>query len=160
MNQMQMVCVGKLKEKYWVDACSEYMKRLTAYTKMQVVELTEEKAPEDLGEAEIEKVKHREGQRILAALRPDDYVVALAVQGEAWSSEKLAEHIERLGVYGGGRVAFLIGGSLGLADEVLARSDVQLSFSKMTFPHQMMRVILLEQVYRAFRIMRGHSYHK
>ncbi len=161
MNQMLVVCVGKLKEKYWTDACAEYVKRLGAYTKVQIVEVAEEKAPEDLSDAEMEKVKEREGQRILAALRADDHVVALAIQGDAWSSEKLATELEQLGVYGGGgRVAFVIGGTLGLADAVLNRAKVRLSFSKMTFPHQMMRVILLEQVYRAFRIMRGHAYHK
>ena len=160
MNQMLIVCVGKLKEKYWTDACAEYVKRLGAYTKLQIVEVVEEKAPEDLSDAEMEKVKEKEAQRILVALRPDDYVVALAIQGETWSSEKLAAELGRLGIYGGGRVAFVIGGTLGLADVVLARANVQLSFSRMTFTHQMMRVILLEQVYRAFRIMRGHAYHR
>ncbi len=160
MIQIRIVCVGKLKEKYWTQACEEYLKRMAAYAKVSIVEVAEEKAPEDASELETNKIKDKEAERILGALRADDYVVALAIEGESWSSEALADNLERLATYGRGQWAFVIGGSLGLGAGVLARADLKLSFSKMTFPHQMMRVILLEQVYRAFRIMRGHAYHK
>ena len=157
---IRIIAVGKLKERYWTDACAEYLKRMTVYAKVEVVEVAEEKAPEQLSEAEGARIKEKEARGVLAAVRADDYVVALAVDGRARSSEELAGQLDLLGVRGKSSVVFVIGGSLGLAESVLARADEQLSFSRMTFPHQMMRVILLEQVYRAFRIMRGHAYHK
>jgi 23S rRNA (pseudouridine1915-N3)-methyltransferase len=155
-----VVAVGKLKEKYLREGINEYSKRLSAYCKLQVVEVADEKAPEVLSEVEMEQVKRKEGERILAQLKPDQYVIALAIEGQMWSSEKLASELDRLATYGKSQVAFVIGGSLGLSPEVLKRADVLLSFSKKTFPHQLVRLILLEQVYRAYRINRGEPYHK
>lgn len=158
--QVQMVCVGKLKEKYWVGAIEEYSKRLSGYARLEIRELADEKTPDSMSPAEEEQVKAREGERILAALKADALVVALAIEGESWTSEQLAAVMDKQAVYGGGAIAFVIGGSLGLSSAVLARADKKLSFGRMTFPHQLMRVILLEQVYRAFKINRGEPYHK
>ncbi|WP_127582151.1 23S rRNA (pseudouridine(1915)-N(3))-methyltransferase RlmH [Paenibacillus koleovorans] len=158
--QIQIVCVGKLKEKYWVAAIEEYAKRLGAYAKLDIRELADEKTPDSMSPAEEEQVRVREGARILAALKPDATVVALAIEGETWTSEQLAAFMERTAIYGGGSLAFVIGGSLGLAPEVLARADKKLSFGRMTYPHQLMRVLLLEQVYRGFKIVRGEPYHR
>lgn len=157
---IQIVAVGKLKEKYWADGVAEYAKRLTPYTKLTITEVTEEKAPERLSEAEEQQVKQREGERLLAALKPDTHVIAMAIDGQLWSSEELADQLDRLGTYGKSHVAFVIGGSLGLSDDVLRRADAKLSFGRITFPHQLIRVVLTEQIYRAFRIMRGGAYHK
>lgn len=158
--QIQIIAVGKLKEKYLVQGIAEYTKRLGAYAKVQFVEVADEKAPERLSAAEEAQVKEREGERILAALKQDTYVVALAIGGAGWSSEKLAAELDRLATNGRSSIAFVIGGSLGLSDTVLARADQLLSFSAMTFPHQLVRLMLVEQVYRAFRINRGEPYHK
>ncbi|MBW5448732.1 23S rRNA (pseudouridine(1915)-N(3))-methyltransferase RlmH [Cohnella sp. CFH 77786] len=158
--QIQVVCVGKLKEKYWTEGVAEYAKRLGAYARLDIRELPDEKTPDSMSPAEEDQVRVREGERILAALRPDAHVVALAIDGETWSSEQLAAHLEKQAVYGGGSVAFVIGGSLGLSPAVLSRSDKRLSFGRMTYPHQLMRVLLLEQIYRAFKINRGEPYHK
>ncbi|QDX91847.1 23S rRNA (pseudouridine(1915)-N(3))-methyltransferase RlmH [Brevibacillus laterosporus] len=158
--QITIITVGKLKEKYLKEGIAEYTKRLTAYCKMNVVEVSDEKAPEELSATEMEQVKRKEGERILAHIKQDHYVIALAIEGQMWSSEKLSSEMDRLALHGRSQVAFVIGGSLGLADEVLKRADAQLSFSKMTFPHQLMRLVLVEQVYRAFRISRGEPYHK
>ncbi|MFM1653526.1 23S rRNA (pseudouridine(1915)-N(3))-methyltransferase RlmH [Brevibacillus sp. B_LB10_24] len=158
--QITIVAVGKLKEKYLKDGIQEYSKRLSAYCKLQFIEVSDEKAPEELSQTEMEQVKRKEGERILAQLKPDQYVIALAIDGEMWSSEKLAAEMGRLALHGKSQVAFVIGGSLGLSAEVLKRADVRLSFSKMTFPHQLMRLVLVEQVYRGFRIGRGEPYHK
>ncbi|MBO8172136.1 MAG: 23S rRNA (pseudouridine(1915)-N(3))-methyltransferase RlmH [Bacillaceae bacterium] len=155
-----IVSVGKLKEKYLKQGIEEYSKRLSAYARVRLIEVPDEKAPEHLSEAEEEQVKQREGERILQQLKPDQHVVALAIDGEMWSSEKLAQELDAWATYGKSSVAFVIGGSLGLSDEVMQRADMKLSFSKMTFPHQLMRLILLEQVYRAFKIIRGEPYHK
>lgn len=158
--QIQVVAVGKLKEKYWLDAIAEYSKRLGSYARLDIRELPDEKTPDSMSPAEEEQVKAREGERILAALKADAHVVALAIDGETWTSEQLAAQLERQAVYGGGSVAFVIGGSLGLSPAVLARADKRLSFGRMTYPHQLMRVLLLEQIYRAFKINRGEPYHK
>lgn len=158
--QVQLVCVGKLKEKYWVGAIEEYSKRLSGYARLEIRELADEKTPDSMSPAEEEQVKAREGERILAALKADALVVALAIEGESWTSEQLAAVMDKQAVYGGGSIAFVIGGSLGLSPAVLGRADKKLSFGRMTFPHQLMRVILLEQVYRAFKINRGEPYHK
>ena len=158
--QIQVVCVGKLKEKYWLGAVEEYAKRLGAYARLDIREVADEKAPETLSPAEEGQVRVREGERILAALKPEAHVIALAIDGEMWTSEQFAAHLEKQAVYGGGQVAFVIGGSLGLSPAVLSRADKRLSFGRMTYPHQLMRVILLEQIYRAFKIMRGEPYHK
>lgn len=157
---ISIVTVGKLKEKYLKQGIDEYLKRLGSYAKIEVIEVADEKAPEELSETEMVQVKQKEGERILAKINPDTYVIALAINGKLKSSEELADTIDKLATYGKSKIAFVIGGSLGLSDEVLKRSDELLSFSKMTFPHQLMRLILVEQVYRAFRINRGEPYHK
>jgi 23S rRNA (pseudouridine1915-N3)-methyltransferase len=157
---ISIITVGKLKEKYLRQGIEEYLKRLTAYAKVEVVEVADEKAPEELSELEMLQVKQKEGDRILAKISQDTYVIALAIQGKLQSSEELAKNLDRLATYGKSKVAFVIGGSLGLSDEVIKRSNEQLSFSRMTFPHQLMKLILVEQIYRAFRINRNEPYHK
>ncbi len=158
--RIMVVCVGKLKEKYWKDAIAEYSKRLRRYHKLDIIELADEKTPETMSEAQEQEVKKKEGERILKAIKEDAFVVALAIEGKALSSEELADFMEKKAVSGVSHIAFVIGGSLGLSKDVMQRADDALSFSKMTFPHQMMRVILLEQIYRAERINRGEPYHK
>ena len=157
---IQIICIGKLKEKYWTDAVGEYMKRLSRYASVEIVELKESRLPDKAGPAEEEKVKLEEGREILKSIKDGTYVVTLEIQGKQLSSEELAAKIEGLGLEGKSDVAFVIGGSLGLSQEVSQRADFKLSFSKMTFPHQMMRVVLLEQIYRSFKIMRHEAYHK
>lgn len=157
---ISFVTVGKLKEKYLKQGIAEYVKRLSAYAKIEIIEVPDEKAPEDLSAAQMEAIKQKEGERILSKISADAYVVALAIEGKQYSSEQFASFLEKLATYGRSKVAFVIGGSLGLSNEVLKRADEKLSFSKMTFPHQLMRLILAEQVYRAFRIIRGEPYHK
>ena len=157
---ISIVTVGKLKEKYLKLGIEEYTKRLSSYSKIEIIEVPDEKAPEILSDAEMLQVKKKEGERILAKVPTDAHVIALAIEGKQKSSEELADKIDKLGTYGKSKVTFIIGGSLGLSDEVLKRADDKLSFSKMTFPHQLMRLILVEQVYRAFRINRGEPYHK
>ena len=138
----------------------EYLKRLGSYAKVEVIEVADEKAPENLSEVEMEQVKDKEGERILAKISDDTYVIILAIQGKMLSSEELAREIDQLATYGKSKIAFVIGGSLGLSKAVEKRADYALSFSKMTFPHQLMRLVLVEQIYRAFRINRGQPYHK
>jgi 23S rRNA (pseudouridine1915-N3)-methyltransferase len=157
---IQIVSVGKLKEKYLKMGIEEYTKRLGAYAKIDLVEVSDEKAPENLSEADMEIVKKKESDRILAKIGSDTYVIALAIEGKMKSSEQLANDMESLMTYGRSKIAFVIGGSLGLHEDVLKRSDEKLSFSKMTLPHQLMKLVLVEQVYRAFRIMKGEPYHK
>ncbi|MFD1780559.1 23S rRNA (pseudouridine(1915)-N(3))-methyltransferase RlmH [Fredinandcohnia salidurans] len=153
-----IVTIGKLKEKYLIQGINEYLKRLTAYAKVDLIELADEKAPENLSESEMEQVKQKEGERILSKLSDDTHVIALAIEGKMKSSEQLADDLENLATYGKSKIAFIIGGSLGLSKDVMKRSNDTLSFSKMTFPHQLMRLILVEQVYRAFRIIRNEPY--
>ena len=157
---ISIITVGKLKEKYLKQGIEEYLKRLTAYAKVDVIEVSDEKAPEELSDLEMVQVKQKEGERILAKISQDTYVIALAIQGKLASSEELANSLDKLATYGKSKIAFVIGGSLGLSDEVIKRSNEQLSFSRMTFPHQLMRLILVEQIYRAFRINRNEPYHK
>jgi 23S rRNA (pseudouridine1915-N3)-methyltransferase len=157
---ISVITVGKLKEKYLKQGIDEYLKRLSAYAKVEIIEVPDEKAPEVLSNSEMEQVKKKEGERILAKISQDTYVIALAIKGKMMTSEELAGSLDKLATYGKSKVAFIIGGSLGLSNEVLKRADEGLSFSKMTFPHQLMRLILVEQVYRAFRINRGEPYHK
>jgi len=152
--------IGKLKEKYLKQGIDEYLKRLSAYAKVEIVELPDEKAPENLSDLEMEQIKQKEGERILAKLSDDTHVIALVINGKMKSSEQLAEELDRLATYGKSKIAFIIGGSLGLSNDIIKRANDTLSFSKMTFPHQLMRLILVEQVYRAFRINRGEPYHK
>lgn len=155
-----VITVGKIKEKYLAEGIAEYSKRLTRYCKLDQVEVPDEKAPETLSDKEMEQIKEREGERILSKVRDTAYVIALAIDGKQQSSEELAETMGKLSVEGNSEVVFIIGGSLGLSSAVLKRADIKLSFSKMTFPHQLMKLILLEQVYRAYRILKNEPYHK
>ncbi|KQL51300.1 50S rRNA methyltransferase [Heyndrickxia shackletonii] len=157
---ISIIAVGKLKEKYLKQGIDEYLKRLTAYAKVEIIEVPDEKAPEILSETEMEQVKQKEGERILAKISQDTHVIALAIEGKMKTSEELADGLDKLATYGKSKIAFVIGGSLGLSSEVMQRANESLSFSKMTFPHQLMRLVLVEQVYRAFRIIRGEPYHK
>ena len=158
--KINLVTVGKIKEKTLKDAIAEYSKRLGKYCKLEIIEVADEKTPENASATEEDMIRQKEGERILKYIKEDAYVVALAIDGQMLSSEKLAEKINLLGIQGTSHIAFIIGGSIGLSQEVLSRADYQLSFSKMTFPHQLMRVILLEQVYRSYRIITGEPYHK
>lgn len=155
-----IVAVGKLKEKYLKQGIEEYLKRLSSYAKVNIVEVADEKAPENLSEAEMEAVKRKEGERILSQIKPDMFVMTLEISGKMLDSEQFAAKMDELATYGKSKIAFVIGGSLGINPDVQKRSDLALSFSKMTFPHQLMRLVLLEQVYRAFRIVRKEPYHK
>ena len=157
--RINIVCVGKIKEKYLKLGIDEFKKRLSKYCKLEIIELEDEKAPENLSDKEMLIIKEKEGKKILSKIKDNSYVIALAIDGKNLSSEELAETINKLGVRGISNITFVIGGSLGLSDEVLSRADYKLSFSKMTFPHQLMRLILLEQVYRAYRINNGEPYH-
>lgn len=158
--KITLVAVGKIKERFYTEAIAEYSKRLSRYCKLELVQVADEKTPEGAGEGVIRQIKEKEGERILANIKEGAYVVALAIEGEALDSVELSKKLHTLGVKGISHIIFVIGGSLGLSDEVLKRADYQLSFSRMTFPHQLMRVILLEQIYRSFRIMNGEPYHK
>jgi 23S rRNA (pseudouridine1915-N3)-methyltransferase len=158
--KITIVCVGKIKEKFYTGAIAEYSKRLGRYCNLTIAELADEKTKEQATETEIAIIKNREGERIIKTLRDDMYVIALAIEGKMCSSEELSEKIEKLGVGGISHICFVIGGSLGLSDKVLNRADFKLSFSRMTFPHQLMRVILLEQIYRSYRIINNEPYHK
>ena len=155
-----VLAVGKLKEKYWCDAVAEYSKRLGRFCRLTVIEIKESRLPSNPSPADEDAVKAAEGRDILERIRPSDYVITLEISGRSFSSEELARHMEKLSVSGKSSVIFVIGGSLGLSGEVSSRADLKLSFSAMTFPHQMMRVILLEQIYRSFKIINNEAYHK
>lgn len=155
-----IISVGKLKEKYLKMGIEEYTKRLGSYAKIDLIEVADEKAPENLSDADMEIVKKKEGERILAKIGVDTYVIALAIEGKMKTSEQLADDLQSLMTYGRSKVVFVIGGSLGLHEDVMKRSDEKLSFSKMTLPHQLMKLVLVEQVYRAFRIIKNEPYHK
>lgn len=158
--KLTLITVGKIKEKYLRDAVAEYSKRLSRYCKLEILETADERTPEDASEAAEEALRDKEGKRILKLVREDAYVITLEIQGEMPDSVELADKLEKLGVKGISHIVFIIGGSIGLSKEVCLRSDYALSFSRMTFPHQLMRVILLEQIYRSFRIIHGEPYHK
>ncbi|SES34515.1 23S rRNA (pseudouridine(1915)-N(3))-methyltransferase RlmH [Salisediminibacterium halotolerans] len=158
--KIKLIAVGKLKEKYLKQGIDEYTKRLSAFATVEHIEVADEKAPEQMSETEIKQVQEKEGERILQKIHKDDYVTALAIDGKQWSSERLAKEIDQLTTHGKSKLTFVIGGSVGLSDSVMKRADQSLSFSAMTFPHQLMRLILLEQIYRAFKINRGEPYHK
>ena len=158
--KITLICVGKLKEKYLVQGVEEYVKRLSRYCTLEIIELADEKTPDNASSVQEDMIKKKEGERILKALRDEAYCIALAIEGVMLTSPELAEKIDNLGVTGTSHISFVIGGSLGLSEEVLRRADYKLSFSKMTFPHQLMRMILLEQVYRAYRIIHNQPYHK
>lgn len=158
--KITLITVGKIKERYLRDAAAEYVKRLGKYCKLEIIETADEKTPDHASETVEEAIRVKEAERILRYIREDAFVITLEILGKQLSSEELAKKIETLGVQGKSHIIFVIGGSIGLGKEVLERSDFALSFSKMTFPHQLMRVILLEQVYRSFRIINGEPYHK
>ncbi|MCI8694715.1 MAG: 23S rRNA (pseudouridine(1915)-N(3))-methyltransferase RlmH [Lachnospiraceae bacterium] len=158
--RISIACVGKIKEKFWRDAISEYEKRLGKYCRLDFLEVADEKTPDGAGEALEEQIKEKEARRLLEKIREDAFVCTLEIEGRRLSSEAFAGWMEGLTVRGTSHIVFVIGGSLGLHESVRRRSDMALSFSDMTFPHQLMRVILVEQIYRAFRIIQGAPYHK
>lgn len=158
--KITIVCVGKIKEVFYRDAAAEYIKRLSRYCRLEVLEVADEKTPEDAGALLQDRIKEKEARRLLDKIREDAFVCTLEIGGKRLSSEEFAGWIERSGIRGDSHIQFVIGGSLGLHESVRRRADMALSFSDMTFPHQLMRVILLEQVYRAFRIINGEPYHK
>lgn len=158
--KITLAVVGKIKEKYLEDAVAEYSKRLGRYCRLEILQVADERTPEGASQAQEEQIKEKEGERLLAKIRPDAYVIALAIRGRMLDSVELSQRLEKLGVGGVSHIVFVIGGSLGLSEAVLSRADEQLSFSKLTFPHQLMRVMLLEQIYRSFRIMGNEPYHK
>lgn len=160
MLNITILCVGKLKEKYWTDACAEYSKRLGAYCNIKIDEVREARLSDNAGAAEERAVIEAEGQELLKRIKKDDYVITLEIKGKELDSEQLAAKLNTLTIEGKSSIVYVIGGSLGLSAAVSERSNFKLSFSKMTFPHQMMRVILLEQTYRAFKINRNEKYHK
>ena len=158
--KITLLCVGKIKEKFFTDAIKEYSKRLSRYCKLEIVEVTDEKTPDGTSGMVISQIKDKEAERMEKYLPASAYIIALAIEGKKLTSEKLAEKIDTLGINGTSHLVFLIGGSLGMGDRLLKRADYLLSFSDMTFPHQLMRVILLEQIYRSYRIIHGEPYHK
>jgi 23S rRNA (pseudouridine1915-N3)-methyltransferase len=155
-----LVTVGKIKEKYFKDAIAEYSKRLSRYCKLEIVEVADEKTPDNASDVVETQIKQKEAERILKYIRDDAYCIALAIEGKKYNSVDFARHIEKLGVTGRSNITFVIGGSLGLHESVLKRADEKISFSDMTFPHQLMRVVLLEQIYRGYRIINNEPYHK
>lgn len=158
--EIKILSVGKIKEKYLNDGIQEYAKRLSRYCKLTFIQTPDEKTPDKASDALNEQIKNTEGERLLKHIREQDYVIALAIDGKMLDSVQLSSMIGRLGVEGKSSVCMVIGGSLGLSDSVLKRADFKLSFSKMTFPHQLMQMILLEQIYRSYRILNGEPYHK
>jgi len=158
--KIDIICVGKLKEKYWINACAEYTKRLSKYSKINIKEVPDQKTPHGASQALELQIKDNEGKTILRHIRVNSHVIALAIEGKECNSEEFASKLEGLSINGKSHITFVIGGSLGLSKEVIARANESISFSKMTFPHQLMRVILLEQVYRSFRIIKNEPYHK
>ncbi|RKD32106.1 23S rRNA (pseudouridine(1915)-N(3))-methyltransferase RlmH [Thermohalobacter berrensis] len=155
-----IISVGKIKEKFLRNGIKEYSKRLSKYCKLKFIEVNDEKAPENLSEAEMEIVKDKEGERILNKLKENTYAIALEIKGKELTSEDFADKLDKLALSGRSDITFIIGGSLGLSKEVLDKCNFKLSFSKLTFPHQLMKLILLEQIYRSFRIIRNEPYHK
>ena len=157
---IKIIAVGRLKEKYLEDAAAEYRKRISAYSKLEVVRVPDEKCPENISEKQAAAIRDKEGAAILKSIRDGEYVITLEIRGTGMSSEQFAAHLEQLAISGRSDITFVIGGSIGLSEAVIQRSDHHLSFSKMTFPHQLMYVILLEQIYRAYKIIRHEPYHK
>ena len=158
--KITLITVGKIKEKYLKDAIAEYSKRLSKYCKLEIIEVADEKTPDNASGTVENTIRSKEAERILKYVKEDAYVITLEIQGKQLTSEELADKIDKLGVQGTSHIIFIIGGSIGLGEEVLKKSNYARSFSKMTFPHQLMRVILLEQVYRSYRIISGEPYHK
>ncbi|KAA8816444.1 23S rRNA (pseudouridine(1915)-N(3))-methyltransferase RlmH [Bifidobacterium callitrichos] len=158
--QIDIIAPGRVKERYLRDAIDEYSKRLSRYCRLNIIEVADEKTPEHASEGAERQIKEKEGERIAKHLRDNAFVIALAIDGKQLSSEELAARISDWGLHGVSHIQLVIGGSIGLDDAILRRADFRLSFSKMTFPHQLMRVILLEQIYRAYKINAGEPYHK
>ncbi|MCF2680334.1 23S rRNA (pseudouridine(1915)-N(3))-methyltransferase RlmH [Faecalicatena contorta] len=158
--KITILTVGKIKEKYLKDAIAEYSKRLSRYCRLEIIEVADEKTPDNASETVEDAIRSKEAERILKYVKEDAYIITLEIGGKQLASEELAEKIEKLGIQGNSHIIFIIGGSIGLGKEVLEKSDYALSFSRMTFPHQLMRVILLEQIYRSYRIINGEPYHK
>ena len=158
--KITLITVGKIKEKYLKDAIAEYTKRLSKYCKLEIIEVADEKTPDTASETVEEQIRSKEADRILKNIKDDAYVITLEINGKQLTSEELANKIDALGIQGTSHIVFIIGGSIGLGREVLQRSNYALSFSMMTFPHQLMRVILLEQIYRSYRIINNEPYHK
>lgn len=158
--KITLITVGKIKEKYLRDAIAEYSKRLSRYCKLEIIEVTDEKTPDHASDVVENTIRNKEAERIMKYVKEDTYVITLEINGKLLSSEELSAKINQLGIQGTSHITFIIGGSIGLGKEVLARSNYALSFSRMTFPHQLMRVILLEQIYRSYRIINGEPYHK
>lgn len=158
--RVTILAVGKIKEPYLRDAIKEYAKRLGKYCKLEILEVADEKTPDSLSGAAAELVRKKEGERLLKILPKEAYVITLEISGRQLTSEEFSQKIENLAVRGASHLAFVIGGSLGLGQNILEKSDFAMSFSKMTYPHQLMRVILLEQIYRSYRIANGEPYHK
>ncbi len=157
---INILTVGKIKEKFYREAIDEYSKRLSKYCSLKIIEVADEKTIENSSETEINLIKDKEGDRLLKHIGERDFCIALAIGGKSYDSVEFAKYIDNLGLQGTSTIDFVIGGSLGLSDKVLARANAAISFSKMTFPHQLMRVILLEQIYRAYRIIKNEPYHK
>ena len=160
LSRVTIICVGRIKEKYWKDAIDEYTKRLSRYCRLEIVEVQDEKTPENAPAAIADQIREKEGARICKYLDPHAAVMALAIEGKKFDSPGFAEQIRRIGVNGQSHIQFIIGGSLGLHPDVLKQANELISFSDLTFPHQMMRVILLEQIYRGYKIISGEPYHK
>ena len=158
--KITIICVGKIKEKFYRDALSEYTKRLTRYTSLSICEVDDEPTPDKCSDAQAKLIKEKEASRIQKNMNDNDYVIVLAIEGKMLDSVALSKQMDSLLLSGTSNITFVIGGSLGLSQSILDRADFQLSFSKMTFPHQLMRVILLEQIYRSFRISKNEPYHK
>lgn len=158
--RITVLAVGKCKEKYWLDALREYEKRLSRYCKMEILEVADEKTPDGASPGQCRQIMDKEGCRLMEKIQEDAFVITLEIEGKMLASEELAEKLGGWAVQGKSHLTFVIGGSLGLSEEVKNRSNFALSFSRMTFPHQMMRVILMEQIYRAYRILNHEPYHK
>lgn len=158
--RIQIITVGKIKEKYLKDGIAEYLKRLERYAHIEIVEVPDEQTPDGASDSEVSMIKAKEALHIQKFIKEDTYLIALAIEGKMLSSEELADKIESLALSGKSHITFVIGGSLGLDKSIIERSDFLLSFSKMTFPHQLMRLILAEQLYRSYRIIKGEPYHK
>lgn len=157
---IEIICVGKLKEKYLKQGIEEYLKRLSSYATVNVIEVTDEPTKEEMCETEINQVLDKEADKILARLAPDRQVIVMAIEGKLVTSEELAAQLDQYATYGQSKVSFIIGGSLGLADRLKQRANWRISFGRITLPHQLMRLVLTEQIYRAFRIIHNHAYHK
>ena len=158
--KITILAVGKIKEKYFADAVAEYKKRLSRYCKLEIIEVADEKTPDHASTQEEELIRRKEGERLKKYIKDGAYVISLAIQGKQFSSEEFSKKIHALGLHRESHIIFIIGGSIGLASDIIKESKELISFSKMTFPHQLMRIVLLEQIYRGYRIMNGEPYNK